>query len=333
MTLTVYSTDHVAPDQRARLWEDAIAQTYFPLGLGFGNADRFEGALSRRTMDLLSVSRLKTSPLRYQRRSDHIRHSAHEEFLVTVPVASPVVFSQAGQEVRCPPGGFLIERGDEPYDFSYGQDNDLYVLKLPRQLLRERVRDPDRFCARVFACEGGIGGMFAGLLRSTHYENDASGNRAAPVLAGQLMDLLALVLDGQGAGVEQASSSVRAAHLRRVEAVIRHNLADPELTPQMIAGRCGISRRYLHDLFRDLDRTVLQTIREQRLLAARDRLRNSREASIAEVAYACGFKDQAMFSRAFRAQFGRTPSGYRADIESAAVANAIGPRPAGPIPG
>lgn len=321
MTLTVHSTQQTAPAQRAGQWRDAIARTYFPLELDFSRAGLFSGALSQRQVDLVSVSRLTTSPLRYQRRRDHIRNSAQEEFLVTLPVQSPVVFSQAGTEARCEPGGFLIERGDEPYDFSYGTDNDLYVLKLPRDLLRDRVRDPDRFCAQVFPGGAGLGGMFASLLRSVHREDAASTGPVAPVLAGQLLDLLVLALEAADTSPELTGSSVRAAHLRRIGQVIRHEMADPRLSPQMLAERCGISLRYLHDLFRDLDRTAAQAIRESRLDAARARLRRMNGASIADVAYACGFSDQAMFSRAFRARFGQTPSAFRAAPDGLSAIN------------
>ncbi len=74
---------------------------------------------------------------------------------------------------------------------------------------------------------------------------------------------------------------------------------------------CGISKRYLHDLFKDVNGTVSQQIRDQRLVAARDRLQASRDLSISEVAYRFGFADQAQFSRLFKAKFGMTPSEFQ----------------------
>ena len=81
----------------------------------------------------------------------------------------------------------------------------------------------------------------------------------------------------------------------------------------MIAESCGISKRYLHDLFKDVNGTVSQQIRDQRLIAARDRLQASRDLPISEVAYRFNFADQAQFSRLFKAKFKITPSDFQRD--------------------
>ena len=56
-----------------------------------------------------------------------------------------------------------------------------------------------------------------------------------------------------------------------------------------------------------------QYVQEQRLILARDRLRNSRD-KITAIALSCGFNDSSQFSRAFRSRFGRTPSDYRSNL-------------------
>ena len=61
------------------------------------------------------------------------------QILVTVPMSSEVEFSQLGRNMRCAPGQFLLEYSDEPYDFSHGNDNLLWVLKLPERALQARV--------------------------------------------------------------------------------------------------------------------------------------------------------------------------------------------------
>ena len=78
-----------------------------------------------------------------------------------------------------------------------------------------------------------------------------------------------------------------------------------------MADACGISKRYLHELFGDTNQTVSQFIREERLIAARDMIAGAVRLSMAEIAYRFGFSDQAQFSRLFRAKFGMTPSDWR----------------------
>lgn len=315
MRSAVFSTQTTPPADRADRWTQAIAEAYFPLHLTFRAPTSFNGVLQRCTLGDVALSRLTSDALQYERRRHQIAGSGDEEYLITLPRGGAVEFSQFGREVRCDPGGFLIERGCEPYRFLYTERNDLYVLKVSRSALTERLRDPDRFCARVFGATSGIGSLFAGLVERAAVEADAASERTAEVLGRHMLELLALTLEEAGESGPSALSSVRAAHLRRIEGFVHANLRNPALSPDLIAERCGISKRYLHELFKDMNVTVSQFVREAQLVAARDLLALPGGRSIADIAYQFGFSDQAQFSRLFRARFQQTPSGYRAALQ------------------
>lgn len=309
MSVTRHSTDRLPAPDRARHWHAVIAEAYFPLHLTFRDAARFEGQLDMRSLGDLGLSRLRTEPVQYERQRHHISATTEEQYLITIPLRSPVEFSQLGREVRCDPGGFLLERGDEPYRFSYGAANDLCVLKVAKPLLAEKLRNPDRFCALVFDGREGLGGLFTTMAQQVE---QITTDQAGAVLGRHLIELLALSLDRSADG--GAASAVRAAHLRRARQIVQRNLANPDLSPGMVADACGISKRYLHEVFADENCTVAQFIREQRLIAARDLLQMPNPGPMSDVAYRFGFSDQAQFSRLFKAMFGQTPSGYRAMV-------------------
>jgi AraC-like DNA-binding protein len=310
--LVAHSTDQIVPGQRSAHWNRVIAETYFPLQLTFRDPAEFSGTLERRQMGNVSLSRLATEPLQYERRPTHISHTHEEEYLVTVPRLSPVEFRQLGRDVRCDPGGFILERGDEPYRFAYGASNELSVLKISKKSLAEKVRDPDRFCARTIDARSGLPALFTSMMHQLH-SMPLSAGRAAEVLGRQMVEVLALALD-EGAGDDhQVRTSVRSGHLRRAEQVIRKHLSNPALSPEMVAEACGISKRYLHELFGDTNQTVSQFIRDERLVAARDLISMAPSLSMAEVSYRFGFCDQAQFSRLFKSKFGQTPSDWRRD--------------------
>lgn len=311
MTWIAHSTDRISPPERASAWSAVIADVYFPLKLTYRSADRFRGDLTSRSLGPMEVSRLRTEPLQYERLPRHLDGTAEEEFLITIPQKNPIVFRQMNREVRCEPGGFILERGDAPYRFSYDDRNDLFVIKVPKPLLAGYMREPDRHCAKVFDGCSGMGGLFSSMARRLHHEEVASGATATTVLNRHLLELLTLALESADSTGPGAGSAVRAAHLRRAEDFIQANLTNPSLTPELVAGSCGISKRYLHDLFKDVNGTVSQQIRDQRLLAARNMLEVARNRSIADIAYRFGFSDQAQFSRLFKARFGQTPSDCR----------------------
>ncbi len=70
------------------------------------------------------------------------------------------------------------------------------------------------------------------------------------------IELLVLAMQGDNRALNSSQSSVRRAHLARVERFVKQNIGNPKLSIEMIAGACNISVRYLHTLFqgqRDLD--------------------------------------------------------------------------------
>lgn len=306
-----FSTIDTPLRERSTHWNAVIAEAYFPLMLHFRNPLDFSGQLSRVGLGEVGLSRLTSDPVNYERRRRHICDSIEEEYLITLPMATSVEFRQMGRDVRCEPGGFIIERGDEPYRFMYERPNDLFVLKVSKASLSERIRQPDRFCAQVYDATSGTAGLLRSMAAEAQKQLGASAPASRSVIGRQLLELLSLTLEGAGSADGASNSSVRSAHLARIDRFIRGNLGDQDLSPDTIAEACGISKRYLHDLFKDVNGTVSQQIRDQRLQAACDMLRTARRLSLAEVAYRCGFSDQAQFSRLFRSKYGKTPSDYR----------------------
>jgi AraC-like DNA-binding protein len=318
-----YSTAQAAPAARKRYWDQAVSKTYFPLELGFRSTPSFAGDLEVWSLGNLSISRNVSDGLVYRRHQRHVLHDREESYLITVPELSEIRFSQDGTDVRCRPGAFLMERSHLPYEFSYAEPNALWVLKVPSAVLRARIGRIDRLASLSLDATRGVGALFVDMIRHTAHRVDEMGGAARDVAGKHLVDLLALAIEDDERLLGVAASSVQSAHLHRVERFIRANLAVSELSPRDIADACGISLRYLHQLFATQGTTVCGWIRCQRLLMCDEALRdgNSRK-SISEIAYHWGFGDHAQFSRHYRAQFGCTPSDAREAARRAAPASA-----------
>ncbi|EYR79282.1 MULTISPECIES: helix-turn-helix domain-containing protein [unclassified Shinella] len=300
-----------APD-RSRHWHEAIASAYFPLDLRFRDPDRFSGDLTTWQFGDVSISRLTSDALQYHRLPHHFRAARDEEFLVTVPAKAEVFFSQCGKDIRCPPGGFFLERSSEPYQFSHAEPADMWVLKVEGDALAGRMRAPDRFCTLQFEADNGAGGLFTDMLHLLPARFDGMTQEARITVGRQLVDLLVLAIKADDRVLVSGNSTVRGAHLARIEAYVRANLQDFRLDPERIARACGISTRYLHELFRDTGQTVRSWIRDQRLMACREALEDPNNVeTAAEIAYRWGFGDQTQFSRVFKAEFGVPPGEFR----------------------
>lgn len=309
---TVISTAGLAPASRSTYWHQTIAEAYFALNLTFGDAANFNGELRSWTLGAVSLSRLRSGALQYRRLPKHLSGDSEEQLLVTIPARADVFFSQCGHDVHCRPGSYIIERSHEPYEFSHSEDADLWVLKIATRALAGRLRAPDRFCSLQFDATAGVGGLFADLIHHIPQRLPTMPETAREAIGQQLIDLLALSIQADERTLTSGSSTVRGAHLTRIENFVRANMHRPDLDPELIARECGISVRYLHTLFRDTNQTLGQWIRDMRLDAAREDLRAIRNPlSIAEICYRRGFSDQAHFSRLFRQQFQMSPRDYR----------------------
>lgn len=307
------TTKGVEQSARSRHWHETIGRTYFPLDLTFRRPEAFDGELTGWTLGAVSVSRLTSDALLYRRLPRHLAVQRAEEFLVTIPAKSELRFTQGGKDIVANPGAFFIERSHEPYEFSHAEFADLWVLKLTSEMLGGRVRAPDRFCSLQFDATNGASGLFVDMLHLIPQRYDAMTEETRATVGRQLVDLLALALQADERVLHSGISSVRAAHLTRIEAFTRRHIDDPDLGPEQVAAGCGISVRYLHELLRDTNTTLGQWVRDLRLQAAHEDLADPADArSIGEIAYARGFADQAQFSRAFRARFGLTPKDLRA---------------------
>ncbi|MCJ2050119.1 helix-turn-helix transcriptional regulator [Methylobacterium sp. J-070] len=101
--------------------------------------------------------------------------------------------------------------------------------------------------------------------------------------------------------------------VQRAKAHGVENLGDPDRDPAQVAAAVGVSLRHLQALFRANGRNIAAWIWQRRLDKAAQRLSDpgGLNVSISEVAYRCGFVDQAHFSRRFRDRYGTSPREYR----------------------
>jgi AraC-like DNA-binding protein len=94
--------------------------------------------------------------------------------------------------------------------------------------------------------------------------------------------------------------------LDRVARHIQQHLELPDLSPDSICRKVGVSRSQLYRLFSGTG-GVANYIRLCRLTRARDELSSSPRQRISSIAYKFGFASHAHFSRVFKQHFGYTP--------------------------
>ena len=105
-----------------------------------------------------------------------------------------------------------------------------------------------------------------------------------------------------------------AARLLLIKQDIAGLLAQPDLTPDLVAARHGISTRYLRMMFAQEKSSFRAHVLEERLSRAHALLAAPATAgrAISEIAGSVGFSDLSWFNQSYRRRFGQTPRETRA---------------------
>jgi AraC-like DNA-binding protein len=316
--LQSYATDAVIGTKKQQFWTDAVSEVLFPIGSSCSNPLGFEGRLRSWNLGDASLAYVKSDAVTYRRERRHLARDVEEDVLVSISGLSDLVFTQNDRTLTVGPKQFVIQRGHLPYELRQAETNDILVFKVPAPRLAHRLRSIDRYASQVYSAEGGAGGLLMDMLRSLPRRAVEADEATRSGLANCVLDLVVLAMECDNRVLGSDLSSVQAGHLARAERFIRLNLPNRELSPELVSSACGISVRYLHQVFSSSGKSVSQWIRELRLQACEQQLRNSRrKESIAEIAYQWGFGDQAQFSRHFRAHFGCTAQQMRAAAKAA----------------
>jgi AraC-like DNA-binding protein len=147
---------------------------------------------------------------------------------------------------------------------------------------------------------------------------------AMPRMATSLQNMISACLAPEQAKALPAEADVRGFARDRIRRVIQAHLRSPSLGPEMLCRMAGISRSGLYRLFA-YDGGIVHYIQRQRLLHAHAVLSDplSRETILTVSENLC-FSDASSFSRAFRREFGCSPSDVRAGTSAGSPPPAAG---------
>jgi AraC-like DNA-binding protein len=299
---------------RVRVWRDIVREHFVTLDVDTARIGHFEGAVDTGTIAHLRVSEVASVTQGFNRtrafaQQDGVRYL--QAGLVTRGRGHVV---QDGRECTLGPGDFTVYETDRPFFWGLSGDAtsrwNLLVFTWPRAAVPLTEQQTMALTAHRLSGHDGITGVVSRMLRDLAASRPQPTDGGAVKLADQLADLvLTAAGEARPTGITSAESDL----LARIEQYMLDNLGDPFLSPDSIAATHFISTRHLQRLFAARGRTVSQSLRLARLEACRrDLLTAAPGESVSAVARRYGFTDAAVFSRAFRAAYGTTPTSYRA---------------------
>ncbi|MFI6934120.1 helix-turn-helix domain-containing protein [Streptomyces sp. NPDC050287] len=207
-------------------------------------------------------------------------------------------------EASVPAGQFIVRHNGPPARFEMEPGTTASVLILPASLLSPLIGDrpvvgpADRAELR--------------LLMACTKVADATLNDLTPAGVRAARDsLVELVKGALTQGFDDKEPRLAPALTQAAKDIVDSRLADPDLSPAALARELNVSVRTLHRAFAAADESVSAFIRRRRLERARLELASAgARPSISELAAHWRFADSSHFIRAFKKQYGQTPTQF-----------------------
>lgn len=131
---------------------------------------------------------------------------------------------------------------------------------------------------------------------------------------------LALVARGRlQAGAPEGRAALRAGIFQAAREIMARDLCRPSLSPEAVARELSISIRQVHVLFEPTGLSFMRTLTAMRVKEAARLLKARPSASVADIAFACGFESLSAFYRAFQNVYDRPPRELRLAAGQAAA--------------
>ena len=256
----------------------------------------------------LALSYVRADGLRFASLAGHVRRDPIDHWTITVilrgsgrTVAPSKTSESSAGSVKIHPLGRVFE--------GYVTDSELLSFVVPRDFCggMAHVLEPVEFSALA----PGVGRLFADYATSLArcLPSMDAGDLPRLVTATRAM-ILACVAPSPET-VDEAGDPIANVLLERARRFVQANIIAPDLGATSLQRELGISRSRLYRLFEPYG-GVSHYIQHRRLLAAHAALSDPNDnRRILDIAEGGGFTDGAEFSRAFKREFGYSPSEVR----------------------
>lgn len=306
----VWSTAGLAPGVKMNRWTDLVSENMTEMIVDTDDPENYAAHWRQFALGEVDLNFILSGTQRCWRSAQMIRPETGSTYeLVHIRTGRMVVLGKDFEEL-VPAGGFTLLQNDRPYEFRCLEPTEALTAHFDDNWLRRWLVHRQTFTHAPIEVRRAWGAPLAALLRTISHEGLQGAALPRSTIADQIGALFALMSRPAAAGVRTG----REALLARLRGLMREGFEDPELSPQILAKRAGVSKRYVHKVFANAGTTFGQELIELRLNRAKQMLADPRYVgwTIAQVAMECGFSDQSHFSRRFRGRYGIAPSGLAA---------------------
>lgn len=292
-------------------WIDTIRDTFVALDVA-AEPTHFTGTVHTCQFAHLMAADVTATSQTFRRTPRLTNLHPRELMQIGMVVAGEGQLIQDGRTCTLGPGDFALYESSRPFTWNLHPEWHLRVFTWPRATVSLTESQSQELTARTVRSTSPVGQLLSPMLSSLLAADGEVSSGGAIGLAGGLADLAITAVQEECCQPEDPDAGVRDLYVNMVRYIGQH-LDDPDLSPTNIAQAFFVSTRTVHRVFARFDATAAATIREHRLEACRQAMVAPRNTprSLTDIATQFGFADLSVFSRAFTATYGTSPSRYR----------------------
>ncbi|HEX7988509.1 MAG TPA: helix-turn-helix domain-containing protein [Duganella sp.] len=277
-------------------------------------AQGFAGALATRAVGALTVSQVAGKAYRVRRQTPLHEGVKREWLLVAIQCQGGSRLRQLGRDSALAPGDIALYSTAQPYRLEFDGAFRQTVIGFPAAPLRALCPAIDGLVGRAMSGRRPQVALLAAMAEC-HFETDygALPDQAGVHAVSALSATLAGCAVSEPVREDATRSKLSQYHLQRLRQFAMSRLGDSELSVRDVAVALNISTAHIHRLFSGQPHTFSAWLWHTRLQQCHLALANPAFSglSISQIAFKYGFAHASHFSRAYRAQFGITPSARR----------------------
>ena len=311
--MQVLSTDTVPSHEAFAYWRDVLAQHFVHLRPERVGLDPFCSTIEAQQLEGYSFSRVHAAPQRVYRAAREIARSPYDLVFLNLHLRGEGSYCQEGDELVLNPGDLFILDAVQPFELGSEGGVTQISLKIPRQILWERMRHRERARGARITGASHMGKLLSGYIKTLWRQGEAEQKAGYPQAMDHLFSLVAYEVDRRYGDAALPRRAMRAGIYACAFSHIGEAHGTPGLTPRSVAHAVGTSLRTLQDIFAERGDAISRHIQNRRITTVARWLADPamHKQTIGELAFMAGFRELSHFTHAFVRVYKETPGGWR----------------------
>lgn len=293
-------------------WHDMTCRQFSTTECDIPNEPNFNGEVKSWSFGALHFGDVSARTggvhLPLVRSAQDIRRDPRDHIMLVLIQSGEIGFLQADRNTTAKPGDIVLYDQANPFTVNYMGNARSLIVAVPRHQAVSRLEQVADFTARRLPSASYAARFFRSILSELQSSADADAADFSPKLESSALDLMFSSVEQCFLPDAAQFQGHRQGQLNKIKRYMLDNLQDTDLSIDRVCAMQGVSPRSLNRLFSSEGMTPMRWLWKQRLEASYKVIAQGQPVSITNIAYDYGFRDVSHFSRAFKREFGRSPS-------------------------